>query len=821
MLGTDLIGAQISLEQVSAGDRVQVGGFGVVYGDIYIQHTEPAAQPKTPETLYRNPYKALEAFTFDDVDDFFGRETLTNELVQMLIPPEQEQPGDRLLAVVGASGSGKSSIVRAGLIPRLLDGAVPSVRWWEIVRITPKEHPCEELATQLRAVGDLKAIIPRHLMHELESQDGRGLHRLVESALAGREHNARCLVFVDQFEELYTQTREAGERVQFVSNLLTAASVRNGRTIVVLAVRADFYGRLIETKTLKDWLPRRQVNVGLMTLPELARAIEGPANNVGLAFEPDLVTRILDDVGDEPGALPLLQFALTELVEHRENRMLTKSAYEAMGGVTGSLARRADTTYETLDAEQREVVRDALLRMVTVNEGQEGTRRRVPLSELTSVSQAEPLVEKVLTPLVEHRLMIAGYDKRSGQRVYEISHEALVREWKKLGDWLLDFQLDRRFQQTVSYAVATWLRRGQSEDILYRGKILEDALAWVNRYPANANEAAFIEASQQHALRIDNERRRQRLLFLAGIVTVILVIIVSLIAVLAILSRDNKDLQMEVDAFKVRQTRVAELVPGGVGLVAFGENKSPQDIVATATQSAALNDWKIIVDQEYNTQYGIEMVQVPAGCFWMGSVSGYPDERPVHEVCFDTPFWIDRYEVTNGQFERLGGKAEAESSWSDPNLPRTDVNWFEADEFCKQRAARLPTEAQWEYAARGADSLIFPWGNEFEKDKVVADKEPAEAGSRPDGVSWVGSDDMSGNVWEWTSTIYHPEQFPYPYDGSDGRELSDDISTWRVMRGGSFNNSSDFAFFLRIARRSFRDPGGRNFDLGFRCARLQ
>lgn len=244
-----------------------------------------------------------------------------------------------------------------------------------------------------------------------------------------------------------------------------------------------------------------------------------------------------------------------------------------------------------------------------------------------------------------------------------------------------------------------------------------------------------------------------------------------------------------------------------------------------AEQSVSSNaEWQAIgpAVQEFD---GVEMVLVPAGCFMMGSTDeqidyaasfGFErewlDEQPVHEICFDAPFWIDRYEVTNEQYGSVGC-----SDWSsEPDQPRNCVDWFEARDFCEQRDARLPTEAEWEYAARGSDSLIYPWGNEWDPDRLNwGDTSPYKTfavGSFPDGVSWVGAYDLSSNVWEWTSSIY----MEYPYDVEDGREDEDRTDTRRVLRGGSWDGTSAG---VRAANRGGVDPGIRIPDFGFRCAR--
>jgi formylglycine-generating enzyme required for sulfatase activity len=223
----------------------------------------------------------------------------------------------------------------------------------------------------------------------------------------------------------------------------------------------------------------------------------------------------------------------------------------------------------------------------------------------------------------------------------------------------------------------------------------------------------------------------------------------------------------------------------------------------------ANNQWTPII-QFFS---GVEMVMVPQGCFKMGSLGGYSDETPVENICFDQPFWIDRYEVTNAQYGSSG-------NFAGDNLPREGITWFEAKVFCEARGARLPTEAEWEYAARGPSNFSYPWGYLFFTDYAVYSRnrnsQTAPVGSKPMGASWVGALDMSGNVWEWVSTIYDEKKFPYPYKPDDGRENMDDRTSFRVMRGGSWFDSFGF---LRSANRHSNSPDQKSSLTGFRCAR--
>jgi formylglycine-generating enzyme required for sulfatase activity len=223
------------------------------------------------------------------------------------------------------------------------------------------------------------------------------------------------------------------------------------------------------------------------------------------------------------------------------------------------------------------------------------------------------------------------------------------------------------------------------------------------------------------------------------------------------------------------------------------------------TLVAANTDWSPVIE----TIEDIEMALVPAGCMTMGHEEGRRDERPEHEQCFTRPFWIGRTEITNAQYGSEGPFAGAD-------VARTNVTWLEARDFCVSKLMRLPTEAEWEYAARGPDNLLYPWGNELVDANVIFDRnsnnQVAPVGSRPDGASWVGALDMIGNAMEWTSSIYQR----YPYDTSDGREDQTDATSPRVYRS-SISSYIDFAASAPIR---FRDvPDFRDWFLGFRCAR--
>ncbi len=341
----------------------------------------------------------------------------------------------------------------------------------------------------------------------------------------------------------------------------------------------------------------------------------------------------------------------------------------------------------------------------------------------------------------------------------------------------------------------------------------------------------------------DRAARYQRWAVIIGVL-LILAIIGIVGAVLAANEAANRSSQAQLS----QQTSVAKAVTvefqATMAAVQEGNNRrwvhsflelpavlttlEPIKILATASAWAVPLP-KVPVVKDFD---GVTMVQVPSGCFMMGS-AWFSDELPVHRVCFDEQFWIDRYEVTDAQFDQHNGKARNPSHWVEPNRPRTNITWAEARDYCKGRSAtingeiyRLPTETEWEYAARGPHNVLYPWGNDYSEGNVASSVinrlgGPLDVGSMPNGASWVGAFDMSGNVWEWVSTIYDQKKFPYHdnYDPSDGREDTDNPASQRVTRGGVWN--TDIIAQLRTAYRQGAPARLGSEYIGFRCVRSE
>src|SRR5262249_776055 len=271
------------------------------------------------------------------------------------------------------SGSGKSSLVRAGLIPALRKGCLPDSDKWTYYTFTPTAKPLDSLAIGLSQLGLEK---PMGKMIDEMKADEREFHLHALRALSTRPIENRMVWVVDQFEEAFTLCKDNKERAAFIDNLLYASSLPNGRSIILLTMRADFYHRCLEHTNLAKAIADHQYPVIAMSEESLRQAIEEPARQVGLTVEPELIRRILDDVRNQPGALPLLEHALYEVWKRQSQGRLTLKAYEESGGIRGAVAKRAEEIYAAFDPAQKDIIQRVMLRLTQLGEGGDDTRRR-------------------------------------------------------------------------------------------------------------------------------------------------------------------------------------------------------------------------------------------------------------------------------------------------------------------------------------------------------------------------------------------------------------------------------------------------------------
>jgi len=450
-----------------------------------------------------SPYKGLNYFDEADSDLFAGREALTTKLTEraLALSSSRSPHKGRFLAVVGASGSGKSSLVRAGLVPAL--------RWnkksadWVIHTITPTAHPLESLARSL--TDSIKATAS--LMDDL-ARDPRSLNLFVKRTMQPG-NGSHLLLVVDQFEELFALCHSEEERISFINNLLTACSESAGPVSVVITLRADFYAYCAGYLELREALAQQQEYIGAMNDDELRRAIEEPARRGRWEFEPGLVDLLLHEVGHEPGALPLLSHALLETWKRRRGHTLTLSGYASSGGVRGAIAETAEAVFtDQFTHEQQLIAQRIFLRLTELGDetATGDTRRRAAFNELILKPEERTTTQAVLKALADARLITTSEDSA------EVAHEALIREWPTLRGWLEDNRESLRFHRHLTETAQEWFASNREKDLLYRGARLTQVREWALAHSDEMNdlEREFIEASQAGAEHEVAEREAQR-----------------------------------------------------------------------------------------------------------------------------------------------------------------------------------------------------------------------------------------------------------------------------------------------------------------------
>ncbi|HEU4702498.1 MAG TPA: protein kinase, partial [Conexibacter sp.] len=455
-----------------------------------------------PPPVIDCPYRGLLAFEADDEAFFFGREAVVADLVARVA-------GGELLTVVGASGSGKSSVLRAGLV-------------------------AAARAARIAGIDDAVVVTPG-----------------AEATLDGRDDPSVLLV-VDQFEELFTLGEDEARRAAFVAALLH----REGP--VAIGLRADVYGRLGAYPELAAAVAGNQVLLGAMTQDELVRAVRQPARLAGLKLEAGLVELIVRDVASEPGALPLLSHAMRATWERRDGRTLTVEGYRASGGVAAAIGRTADAILDGLPPEQATVARSVFLRLTELGEGTADSRRRVSSAELVPEDASPDGVEALLERLAEARLVTL--DDGSA----EVAHEALIREWPRLRGWLEDDRAGLRAHRRLGDAARVWDAGGRERSDLYRGARLAGAVDLVHGGGAelNAVERAFLDAGVEESQRERRAERRanRRLRGLLAGATVLLAVAIGA-GVLSLNQRNRAESQaLRSDAERVGA--LAQTAPG-------------------------------------------------------------------------------------------------------------------------------------------------------------------------------------------------------------------------------------------------------------------
>jgi formylglycine-generating enzyme required for sulfatase activity len=699
-------------------------------------------------------------------------------------------PAVRFLTVVGMSGSGKSSLVMAGLIPRLRQGVVDGTPWRDLIftPTRPGGDPFGSLAEALKQALGTTGEPARGLVARLRDEPGV-LGGKAAELLADTSPGAELVLVVDQLEELFTRIEEA-DRDAFLGLLSAARAVPRLR--VVTTLRADFYVKAVNHPALSALLRRDRGTFPLDPPGQWAlhEMVAGPAGVAGLELEEGLVDAILKDTGTAPGALAFMAFALHELYRRgKAAGRLTLADYRAIGRVSGAMSGRAEAVL-TRAAKGRDpdrVLDPVFQHLVEVDEREVATRRRAYLDEVRALGGG------LVDVLVEARLLTTGRDAAERPTV-EVAHEALLTGWQRLVRWIERRADDLRARRDLERVAEEWHGQGEPGSGLRFGAVLKR----YRRAPGPGPLArAYLEACG----------RRQALHKAA-------IGIASLLVVLA----------------------------GGV-LWRVNESQYPPGQAA----------WCLLISLGIVAPPEPAMVGIPAGRFPMGSADGDSDERPIHEVVLDRDFEMGRYEVTFEEYDAFAaatGRAKPDDEgWRRGRRPVINVSREDAVAYTRWlsaktgKAYRLPSEAEWEYAARAGTTTAWFWGDDKEglcdfangQDQTLDgaettwestlktfrlwDPAPCEDGfvyTAPVGslaANDFGLYDTAGNVWEWTTDCWHDDYKGAPEDGSAwepgcGRAL--------VVRGGAWD---DRPGGLRSASRFGDGPAYRGGDLGFRLAR--
>ncbi|MET8199962.1 nSTAND1 domain-containing NTPase [Micromonospora taraxaci] len=448
-------------------------------------------------TVERCPYQGLTAFQPEQAEMFFGR----TELVERLLTQVDRR---RITAVVGPSGSGKSSLLRAGLLGAVVAEAGLAQRWRTML-LTPTDRPLAALAAEVAKLTGRDA----HQIRSDLATDVTALDIAVRDNLVGGPPQARALLVVDQFEEVFTLCTDKAERRLFIEALLDAAHGPHRRTTVVLGVRADFLAHLMQHPHLTDALhDDAYLLVRPVTAADLREIILRPAALVGMSVEPDLLSTVLADAAEEPGALPLVSHALLETWHRRRGPALTLSAYQTSGGVRGAIAQTAERVHGDFSAVEQQAARRIFLRLAALGDGTEDTRRPIMRTELDGIAD-ETVASRVLDQLAEARLVVMG------DGTVEVAHEALIRAWPRLHRWLTDDRATLLTHRRLTEAAHTWAAIDHDAGALYRGTQLLAAQTLAEDHPGELNqlESAFLRASSALVEAEQTSARRQARLF--------------------------------------------------------------------------------------------------------------------------------------------------------------------------------------------------------------------------------------------------------------------------------------------------------------------
>lgn len=759
----------------------------------------PAESENKPHVAPRwtsSPYPGLQAFMPEQAPIFFGRGQEVDQLLQQF-----SDPAVQFVAVVGVSGSGKSSLVMAGLLPRLRSGIIGNAPWADLC-LKPGArggNPFLALAFTIKEKLELSGETEQELANAIQADAGVVLNHLTR-LLALQELATELLLVIDQFEELFTLCDERG-RSDFLALLEKIIAQPHMRVIVTM--RADFYALAIGEPILAKLLRRDRSTFPLDPpgIGALHEMIIHPAEAAGVELEEGLAQRLLDDAGEGPGAMAVIAFTLSRLYEREQDVCcLGIKAYDAIGGVKGAIEKRAETALIGLPGNMDNTLPELFAHLVEVNEQGVATRRRAPQSQLLGDIK---LVAKALT---DARLLVTGKGEKD-QSTLEIAHETVLTGWKRMREWIPEHAESLRARRDLEQVAAEWDNSGRNRSALRSGKLLRH----------------YLGAAKPHS--------------------------------------GTAKLYLQKCKARRNTFRLGYAVMGLLGIAWLGifyhvSNSDYPPMLATRGLFVQLGILQVKKPL---------MEQIPSGQFKMGDLNGDLDEQHIRSVRFAKAFEIGRYEITFEEYDLFAsatgrGKASDEGWKYDTDkergkLPVINVSWEDAVAYARwlsQRSGlkqphhyRLPSESEWEYATRAETTTVRYWrenpagepdaacgyANVFDakNESLIKSRYTIkwEAFGCEDDYPFtapVGSFtankwklyDILGNVWEWTQDCYTESYADTPDNGLPHEPGKKKICERRVLRGGSWNNPPQH---LRSTNRGRRRPNFHNYVIGFRLAR--
>ena len=512
-----------------------------------------------PSSGPRNPYKGLRPFGEADAADFFGREMFAARLHERL---DAVSRADHLLLLVGPSGSGKSSVIRAGLLPLLRARSDPGHVEWRVAIMLPGSRPEEALLRSLDTLvpdvegpGPTVGVDPADIAAAL--------------ARAAAADPRPLLLVIDQLEELFALATDPVAPARFLRGIAAALTGPPPRPTVVTSLRADWFDRPLLSAELGALIRDGVEVVTPLTRDELERAIVRPAAAVRVELEPGLAADLEADVIDRPGALPLLQFALTELFERADGQRLSRESYAAIGGVAGAVGRRAETVFASLDQPSRDVTRQLFLRLAAVGEGRNVAARRVVLDDLRSLEPTPERVDALLEAFGRWRLLGFDRDPRTGRATVELAHEALLTHWPRLAGWIHEAEEALWMEARLKATATEWEAAHRDPGFLLSGSRLDLFEAWsaATDIRLDAPERELLDASLAERRRVesaerdrrDQERRLERraATWLRALVAVLIVAVIGVSGLLAVVWRQAEGAREDRAVATARELAVA------------------------------------------------------------------------------------------------------------------------------------------------------------------------------------------------------------------------------------------------------------------------